>query len=86
MCVSAIKRWVRTDGLLHMLVSALLVVAFGWIRPLWVAPAVAMAIGIAKEIYDKVSGKGTAEWHDIICDIIGIAVGFGLLALNLFIR
>ena len=28
-----------------------------------------------KEAYDKISGKGCAEWKDIICDNIGILIG-----------
>lgn len=34
-----------------------------------------LAIGIAKEIYDKVSEKGCCEWKDIMCDLIGIVIG-----------
>jgi Fe-S cluster biosynthesis and repair protein YggX len=34
-----------------------------------------LSIGIGKEVYDKVSKKGWAEWKDIICDIIGIIIG-----------
>lgn len=72
---NTIKNWVRTDGLLHIVVSALICVMLGWINPIWIAPLVTLLIGIGKEIYDKVSKKGTAEWHDLICDIIGIVIG-----------
>ncbi len=77
------KNWVRTDGLLHILVSAILCVFLGWIRPLWIIPIVVIAIGIAKEVYDRVSGKGMAEWHDVFCDLIGVAVGMIALLINL---
>lgn len=78
----AVMSWLRTDGIQHLAVCALIVVAFGWIRPMWIAPLIALAIGVAKEVYDYVSGKGTAEWHDIICDLLGIALGFLFVFIN----
>jgi hypothetical protein len=43
--------------------------------PCWQAALIVLSIGVAKEVYDKVSGKGTAEWKDIIADCIGIGLG-----------
>ena len=80
--VRKIMSWLRADGIQHLAVSALIVVAFGWIRPMWIAPVIALAIGIAKEVYDYVSGKGTAEWHDIVCDLLGIALGVFFVFIN----
>jgi hypothetical protein len=34
-----------------------------------------MSIGIVKEIYDKVSGRGCAEWGDLLADVLGIVIG-----------
>lgn len=34
-----------------------------------------LSIGIAKEIYDKVSGKGCAEWSDLLADFVGVIIG-----------
>lgn len=84
-CAQAVGKaasWFRHDGFDHMVLSALLVLAMGWIRPLWIPAIVALVIGAGKEIYDKVSGKGTAEWHDIICDLIGIALGYLIILIN----
>lgn len=67
--------WLRTDGLLHLVISALIVVLFGAFLPVWAAVLIAAVAGIAKEIYDRASGEGTAEWHDLICDGIGIVLG-----------
>ena len=39
------------------------------------AALITFAIGIVKEIYDKVTGKGCAENKDMECDIIGIIIG-----------
>lgn len=68
--------WVRPDGLLHICVCAIIMAFLGWIRPLWIPALITLAIGFGKEVYDKVTDTGLAEWHDIICDAIGIFVGF----------
>lgn len=84
--VVAVECWIRTDGLLHILVSSLLMFALGWVRPLWIAVLIVLAVGVAKEVYDLVSGKGEAEWHDLLCDVIGIILGLFLVWLNLVTR
>lgn len=33
-----------------------------------------MGLGVAKEVYDS-TGKGCAEWKDILCDLIGVLIG-----------
>lgn len=66
---------IGTDGMKHIILSAILTVVAKWLLPVWVAVALVLLIGIIKEIYDRVSGKGCAEWKDIICDIIGILIG-----------
>lgn len=70
------------DGMLHLAVSALLMVALGWMRPLWIAVLLVLTTGIGKECYDYISGKGTAEFKDIICDCFGILLGLLLVLLN----
>lgn len=74
-----VKGWIRTDGQLHILVSTVLMMVCGiWLN--WIVSSiVVLCIGILKELYDKVSGKGCAEIHDIICDVVGIIVGIILL-------
>lgn len=68
--------WVAEDGFQHIAASAIIVFVLGWLRPVWIAPLVAICIGLAKEAYDRISGKGCASWHDVICDLIGVALGF----------
>lgn len=63
------------DGMKHIILSAILTVVAKWLLPVWVAVGVVLAIGIAKEVYDKVSGKGCSEWKDLICDVLGIVIG-----------
>ena len=65
---------IRSDSAAHFGVSALLVVILGLLLPWWGAAAGALAIGIGKELYDKKHG-GVASWHDVICDLAGIALG-----------
>ena len=67
-------QWVRRDGLLHITVSMLLVIAISVLLPVWLSALIALAIGIGKEILDKYNG-GACNWHDIICDCIGLATG-----------
>lgn len=74
--------WMRTDGLLHMETSFILVVFFYCFTGLFVPKAEALvagvfytfAVGVLKEIYDRITGKGAAEWHDLECDAIGIVL------------
>lgn len=63
------------DGCKHIILSAALTVVAKCLLPLWVAILIVLAIGVAKEVYDKVSGNGCAENKDMVCDIIGIIIG-----------
>lgn len=72
--MSANLRLTRTDGLLHLETSALIAIALSLFLAWWIAGLITLAIGIGKELYDKEHG-GVASWHDIGCDIGGIALG-----------
>jgi len=67
-------KWIRQDGLLHIETSALLVVAISVLLPVWLSIVISFIFGIGKELWDKYHG-GVPSWHDVICDIIGLAVG-----------
>lgn len=83
--INKIYKWIRTDGLLHIETSALIFLvvakAFSLVFPLFRIGAFALATtvtflsGIAKEQWDAESGKGTAEMHDLLCDLFGLALG-----------
>lgn len=77
-------KWIGHDGLLHILVSALIMVALGWVRPIWIALLLVVLVGLSKELYDA-TGKGTASWHDIICDVVGIVIGMLIVAMLRFL-
>lgn len=70
--------WVGQDGLLSFSVSALLVVALGWIRPLWIPAIIVLILGLLKEVFDGYTDK-MAEWHDVICDTAGVIIGLVLV-------
>ena len=38
-------------------------------------------IGLGKEVYDSIKKGKSIEWHDLICDLIGIAIGLGVSSL-----
>ena len=63
------------DGLKHIIVSAIIITILNIFLPIWLSATITLVIGIGKELYDKISDKGCAEWKDIVCDIIGIIIG-----------
>ena len=67
--------WVRTDGLLHISLVGLALLTFANWMPLWAANVLAVVIFMTKELIDLFSKEGTAEWHDVICDLVGLAYG-----------
>ena len=66
---------ITEDKLKHVLVSAIIAVILSLFLPWWGAALITLAIGIGKEVYDKVSGTGCAEWLDLLADIVGIIIG-----------
>ena len=71
--VKRIWEWIKRDGLLHIESCALIVIVFSLITPIWVASSISLIAGICKELWD--TKYGVPSWHDIICDVIGIALG-----------
>lgn len=69
------KSLLREYKLKHIVVSAIIAVALNLFLPWWVASVITLAIGVGKEIYDKVSGKGHPEWKDLLADLVGILIG-----------
>lgn len=63
------------DGLLHFSCCAIIAVICKLSFSVLAAVVVSLTIGILKEAYDKWTGRGTAEWKDIICDIAGTLIG-----------
>ena len=72
---SIVESLFREDKLKHIVVSAIIMVALSLVLPKWVAAIITLTIGIGKEVYDKVSKKGWAEWKDLVADCIGVLIG-----------
>lgn len=72
------KSLLREDKLKHIVVSAIIAVALNLFLPWWVTGLITLAIGVGKEVYDKVSGKGHPEWKDLAADLVGIVVGLSI--------
>lgn len=83
-----IKNWIAVDGLLHLLVSALVFMLLTPFVKVWVALFFTAFIGIGKEIYDffiKKSNNRPQVIHDLICDCIGIFIGLVSYIINLLV-
>ena len=66
---------IGSDKVHHCVYSYAITKALRTFLPMWAAAIVAAAIGIGKEVYDKTTGKGRAEWSDLAADAVGIALG-----------
>ncbi len=76
--------WLGKDKLDHALVSAGLAAAQFYVlhqefemsdsRSRQIAAGSTLVIGIAKEIYDKASRRGTSSWKDLFADLAGVAL------------
>ena len=66
----------HADKIAHFAVNFCIVLASGVFENGWLILAgvlIAVAASLAKEIWDKVSGKGECDWKDLVADAIGIA-------------
>lgn len=63
------------DGMKHFILSATLTALFAIVLPWWMAAAGTLAVGLGKEVYDRITGRGVAEWKDVLCNLAGIIVG-----------
>lgn len=83
------EAWLAKDKFDHLMVSAGLVASqfyllhqeFAWktAKSRQFAAGSTLAIGIAKEIYDHASRRGTPSWKDLLADVAGIGVAFVLV-------
>lgn len=68
-CIS----WLTYDGLLHYTVSLTLMVILEVFLGIEIAFIITFGLGLWRELYDK-KRKGYFEWHDFICDLIGVGI------------
>lgn len=68
------------DGIAHFFACVSIALALGYFVHFGIATFMAIFIGFAKEIiWDAGLKKGTFQWKDILCDIVGALVGFLIL-------
>lgn len=70
------NRLLTKDKLKHVVVSAIIAVELNLFLPWWVAGVITLAISLGKELYDRYSGNGQAEWGDLIADLLGLVAGW----------
>lgn len=63
------------DGMMHFIVSSVISTLLKVLVGVFPSIVITLTIGIAKEVYDRISKKGSAEWKDVVCDILGMLVG-----------
>lgn len=76
--------WIATDGLLHILVSMVIVLCLQPIIGTLFAIIVSALIGIGKEHYDVYIEKDNNEQqslHDFICNCVGIVLSLLVILL-----
>lgn len=80
--ITKARCYIRVDGLLHIMASAIILLSLHpFIGYLW-SLAITIVAGITKELYDRFT-DGAAEWHDLICDAIGIGYASMVILLGL---
>ena len=72
--INRLFTWMGEDGMKHVICSALLCALLNIIICPFGACFVTFFVGVFKEAYDRVTGEGTAEFKDIVCNAIGIAI------------
>lgn len=66
------------DKKLHISVGAVISFFSCFIFPILIALGICTLAGIGKEVYDKVSKKGTVEFLDFVATELGGIAGIGL--------
>lgn len=86
----SVKGWIRKDGVLHMVCSFVLMLLF-YIFGFGVDGAVILTffVGCAKEMFDilvKKQKPGKDNIHDLICDVVGIALALCMVVAAVKVR
>ena len=68
------------DKIAHVLAGAVIALALGYFAPVWVAFALACAVGLGKEWYDDLHPEtNTASWQDFAATVMGGFAGAGFV-------
>ena len=77
--IDKIISWIGLDGMAHLLACLVVCAVLGAFLPCWVAALASVCVGVIKELYDLLSGRGVCDSHDIVCDVIGAIIGCVLI-------
>jgi len=72
---------IRKDHLAHAVVSCALAVVGAFRFGPWWGFGLAFAVGVAKEVWDWRTGRGTPEWSDMAANIVGLTLAWALLTI-----
>lgn len=74
--INQIKKFLKSDKVLHMICCFAIVVIFGLILNVVSGIALALIASFGKEVYDEVRPNGSGwSWDDILADLLGIVLG-----------
>lgn len=76
--IDQIKKFLKSDKILHMICCFAIVVIFGLILNIVSGIALALTASFGKEAYDEVKYKGWS-WDDLLADLLGIVLGILVL-------
>jgi uncharacterized protein YfiM (DUF2279 family) len=89
---TAHDQWVAPDKAHHFMASAFITgftyyackqeLDFSEQQASTVCVSLSLSVGLAKEVYDGVSGKGTPSFKDIIADAAGVAFGIFIISVS----
>lgn len=81
--IGKIRSWFGNDGMLHAIICFAIVMTAAHFVNIGLALFAAIFTGFAKEIiWDAWMRKGTFQWKDIWCDLIGAVPAFAMLLLK----
>jgi capsular polysaccharide biosynthesis protein len=82
--MNKLKCWIATDGLLHILVSIVIMLCLQPLVGMLLSVCITLLIGLFKEFYDGIIQKDNnveQVLHDVVCDVIGIIISIGVIYL-----
>ena len=86
--IKSLYNWLNTDGLLHLLVSFLILISLYILNiKFYICLIITICIGLLKEVYDLIKKKNNIKQslHDIICDLIGITISVIIIIISIII-
>ena len=86
--IKSLYNWLNTDGLLHLLVSFLILISLYILNiKFYICLIITICIGLLKEVYDLIKKKNNIKQslHDIICNLIGITISVIIIIISIII-